>query len=188
MLNCANLYEINFAFRYGCSLCLGEGSYSSTLKKMVYPLQESYVLRTPDMYDIHLRSGTAESPTYGVKGPTDLSRILTLPSCLVYDIMHLAYLGISKNLLTATINKRLADIGLLSDTIDCVQVPHDFRRTPRKLVGEYSLWKAQEHRNFLIYIGPFVFLLLNQRPSDSAFGKNCLTFSHSRCVDLCPFF
>lgn len=71
--------------------------------------------------------------------------------------MHVIYLGISKSLLFNIVTRRLVDVDALSNNVDCLSVPHHFRRKPRNLSTELSLWKAQDHKNFLLYFSVFIF-------------------------------
>ena len=51
----------------------------------------------------------------------------------------------------------MVDTANLSELTESVKVPHDLRRKSRSLSTELALWKAQEHKNFILYIGTSAF-------------------------------
>ena len=129
--------------------------------------QRSFDLRSATTHVVHQQRGTPDNPIYGVKGTTELSRFFTLPNGLLFDVMHLVYHGVSRSLLAAIIHKRLVDVQTLSNLTESVKVPHDFRRKPRNLLSDLKLWKSQEHKNFLLYIGPSVLTTMAITSPDS---------------------
>ena len=133
-----------------------EGTYDKDLHKMVFPIERMFTLRNTEDHRRHQQASTYKAPLFGIKGMTPLSSILTLPSCVPYDVMHLVYLTTARNLLTVIVEKKLVDINSLSSLITVMKVPHWFRRRPRRL-DELCLWKSQEHKLFLLYFSPFCF-------------------------------
>ena len=117
----------------------------------------------------------SSSPSHGIKGSTKLSDILSIPEGLPFDPMHLIYLGAQKSFLSAIIKCKLVNLTTLSALIDNLKVPHYFRRRPRN-VTEYQLWKAQEHRIFVLYFAPCIFLHLiepSYEYSEAVFALYC---------------
>lgn len=117
----------------------------------------------------------SSSPSHGVKGSTKLSDILSIPEGIPFDPMHLIYLGAQKSFLSAIIECKLVNLTTLSALIDNLKVPHYFRRRPRN-VTEYKLWKAQEHRIFVLYFAPCLFLHLiepSYEYSEAVFALYC---------------
>lgn len=158
-----SIYNIQlhfYNFRYGCTLCLVKGSYNGDYRKMLYPVEVEHESRSAAVFAIHQRRALPRMPLFGVKGPTELSNIITMPTSLAYDIMHLIYHGVAKSFLHAVLKRKMVDMEALSQMVELFKVPHDFRRKPRNLTTELSLWKSQEHRHFLLYIGPIAFFLL----------------------------
>lgn len=125
---------------------------------MVYPIVNIHELRSPALYRRHQLRATPNFPVFGIKGESELSQFFSLPVCIAFDVMHLVFHGISKSFLSAIINKKVVDIKSISRLIENAKVPHDFKRKPRN-VSEISLWKSQEHKNFLFYIGPSIIYL-----------------------------
>ena len=127
-------------------------------------------MRTSETYRHHLHiASTTGNPAFGVKGDTKLSDLLRIPERVPFDPMHLLYLGINKSLLNAILKCKSVDLDILSATIDQIKVPHYFRRKPRHFLTEFSLWKAQEHRHFLLYFAPFVLLSVHRNsPSQNS--------------------
>lgn len=139
-------------------MCLVQGIYRHDFKKVIFPVQENNAIRDRGTYTEHLSiAKSTGSPSFGIKGPSKLSEILDIPNSIVFDSMHLLYLGVNKSFLGAIIKRKLVNEFLLSSFTENVRVPHYFRRRPRNLATEFSLWKAQEHRIFLLYYAPFVF-------------------------------
>ena len=126
---------------------------------MTFPLSRHFRLRNVDSHKSHQRRGTCEEPVFGVKGTSPLNHLLSLPVHVPYDVMHLVYLGMAKRLLQIVVDKRLVDLKTLSKYIDGIKVPHSFRRRPKNLIEELSLWKSQEHKIFLLYFAPLCFSL-----------------------------
>jgi len=136
-----------------------EGQYHRDFRKVVYSIEDDIPLRTSETYRRHLETAADSGrPVYGIKGPSGLSDILRIPDQIPFDPMHLLYIGINKSLLNAIMKYKLANMETLSSFIDAIKVPHYFRRKPRRFMTEYGLWKAQEHRHFLLFFAPFVFL------------------------------
>jgi len=158
-----NVY-LNFFLncRFGCCTCLVQGSYNKEVRKMTFPINRNCILRDETSHRRHQNRGTTPNPINGVKGYSPLSKVLRLPTCVPYDIMHLVYLGIARNLLNLILEKRQVESKILSSLIHSVQVPHWFRRKPRDL-RELALWKSQEHKVFLLYYAPLCFYLLYSR-------------------------
>lgn len=148
--------SFDFFFRFGCSTCLVEGTYNAEFRKMTFPIEEDFELRSVISHQRHQEKGTISSPCFGVKGRTPLSKLLKLPIQVPYDVMHLIYLGVARRLLSVIVEKRLVDVSVLSSSISEIKLPHWFRRRPRTL-NELCLWKSQEHKQFLLYFSPFCF-------------------------------
>ena len=146
-------------FRFGCCTCLVEGSYHHELRKMTFPIARSFQLRSEHEHRKHQRRGTLHTPVFGVKGFSPLEKVLRLPVCIPYDAMHLLHLGIAKKLLQIVVDKRLVDMPSLSQSVTEIKVPHSFRRRPRNICNELAMWKAQEHKVFLLYFAPKSFYL-----------------------------
>ena len=135
---------------------------------MIFPLEpeSAFLMRTADLHQRH--QANAEKQTtmkhiYGVKGTTLLSSIVTLPTHATFDLMHLVYLGIGKGLLRRILSDRCVSANELSKIIVSVKVPHFFRRKPRDLMRELVHWKAQEYKNFILYISvPSIFSYFDQ--------------------------
>ena len=152
-----------FIFRYGCPVCLVKGEYSPDHKKVVFPCGERIIHRSESTYRRHLHaSQVTNSPSFGIKGGTKLFELLVIPTDLPFDPMHLLYLGVNKSFLSAICKYKLVEVETLSCLIDHVKVPHYFRRQPRRLLTEMQLWKAQEHRIFLLYLAPLIVSCLIQ--------------------------
>ena len=129
----------------------------------MFPVDSQAMNRDHDEYKQCLRVSKRSGKAYkGIKGKTLLSSVLTIPENVVFDPMHLLYLGINKAMLNLIIDRRLISMDKLSDILESIRVPHYFRRKPRSF-SELSLWKAQEHRNFLIYFAPYVLFCAQQR-------------------------
>jgi len=134
-----------------------QGEYSSTYKKLIYATVGENPLRTTQTYQQHLETvSITGKPSFGVKGPTTLSKLIRIPENIPFDPMHLLYLGINKSFLNAIIKHKLVNLEIMSSVIERIKVPHYFRRKPRNFLTEYGLWKAQEHRHFLLYFAPIV--------------------------------
>ena len=119
---------------------------------MTFPISRRFPLRKPNQHRRHQNLGTNRKPVFGVKGVSPLVKILPLPLCVPYDSMHLIYLGIAKRLLETVVHKRLVNVTSLSRSLSLMQIPHFFRRKPRNISHELCLWKAQEHKIFLLYL------------------------------------
>lgn len=154
-----------FNFRYGCTTCLVPGSYNHLYRKMLFPLDhDNHGFRSSTSYAAQLRRATSSLPVKGVKGATELSKLINLPDCLSFDIMHLIYHGVTKSFVSAMLVKKLIDVIDLSSLIEGFKVPHHFRRKPRNVITDFAMWKSQEHKNFLLYIGPIALFLLSSGP------------------------
>ena len=137
----------------------------------MFPLDhDNQGFRSSATYAAHLDRATSALPVKGVKGVTELSKIIKLPDSLSFDIMHLVYHGAAKSFLSAVIGRKLVDVSDLSFLIESFQVPHHFRRKPRNVTTELTMWKSQEHKNFLLYIGPVAFFLLSGQNSNNVFS------------------
>ncbi|MEL7308618.1 MAG: hypothetical protein AAGK05_12615 [Pseudomonadota bacterium] len=121
---------------------------------------EDHEPRTVGVFCVHQRRATSVAPVFGVKGRSELANILTLPTCLAFDVMHLCYHGVARSFLCAALKMKKVDAISLSDLIEKFKVPHDFKRKPRNLTTELKLWKSQEHQHFLLYFGPIAFFIL----------------------------
>lgn len=163
-----------------------EGEYSRTFRKLIYSPVDENQPRTSENYQQHLQTASATgSPVFGVKGPTVLSSLLRIPEDVPFDPMHLLYIGINKALLNAIIKYHLLDIESVSSIIERVKVPHYFRRKPRNLDTEFSLWKAQEHRHFLLYFSPFVLFSTNKLDATEN-SHHLFLLYHPQCtIDRC---
>ena len=154
------------------------GDYDYQYRKVIFNVTETFPTRTTEMYHQHLNQAVStNSPAFGVKGPTKLSEILKMPSGMLFDPMHLLYLGVNKALLSIILKNELVDCLVLSSVIEKVGVPHYFRRKPRNILTEFALWKAQEHRVFLLYYAPLVFMYcwrLSQEQPNDIFFVYCL--------------
>ena len=148
-------------------MCHVEGTYSRHAKKLLFSCEES-IPRTNASYNEHVKIAERTlHPAFGVKGKTKLAKILSIPEGLTFDPMHLLYLGVNKSLLSVIMKRKLVDVSTLSDMIEGIRVPHYFRRKPRTILSEFHLWKAQEHRVFLLYYAPFLFLRFLGQSRDS---------------------
>ena len=154
------------------------GEYNRNFKKVIYPSIETHELRNFQTNRQHAQvASITGEPVYGVKGPSTLSELLRIPDDIPFDPMHLLYIGINKSLLNAIIKHKLVNCNTMSLIIEKIKVPHYFRRNPRNFLTEYALWKAQEHRHFLIYFAPIVFLAVT-RLSPTPFSNQLFQLYH----------
>ena len=145
----------NFNAYYGCTFCTLKGVYDSNLKKMLFPVDESFSPRDTTSHCAYVRNAIEEGePIFGVKGDTPLSDLFDLP-LVPYDVMHLLYFGVFRSLVLHMLSLESEDISLLNEKILSVLVPSDFKRKPRSF--EFRLkFKAVEWRNLILYF-PSVF-------------------------------
>lgn len=87
-------------------------------------------------------------------GECAISKVVEIPSAVVFDSMHQVHLGVARHLvfiwLSSVLKKRhLEEIDV---QLSSIEVPHDITRRPRSL--QYAnTFKAQEWKRFLLYIG-----------------------------------
>ena len=124
------MYLINnsgFVFRYGCSLCLVTGSYSQTARKMVFPIEGPFTLRTPAV----LKMGplTATSATAFENLNRHLKRSITGTKGQAHQI--LTRFIISQRVQTSPVSVRqphgLGHVKKLTSTMESVSVSLRFR-------------------------------------------------------------
>lgn len=157
-------------------MCLIRGTYNSDLHKMTFPIGRQLRLRDENLHVQYQQDSTPDHPVFGVKGVSPLSTILNLPTCAVFDAMHLIHLGIARKLLHMVVNKKLVNVQNLSKFVSYIKVPHYFRRRPKNLDKELSLWKAQEHKVFLLYFSPFCLYKSLSGPVTDAENQICLIY------------
>jgi hypothetical protein len=139
-----------------CDFCTCKGIRHHN--KTVYPVSNNLV-----------RRGEPGSENAGghFKGISPFYGIISLRDGFPPEYMHLLCLGIVKKLLTywikPNIELRLAcklrpcsilDISMKMDVIS-YHFPREFQRKVRNL-SYFDKWKASEHKNFLLYVGPIV--------------------------------
>ncbi|KAK3918258.1 50S ribosomal protein L20 [Frankliniella fusca] len=150
---------------FSCSRCLIKGEKSEeTSNVMVFPHDSVLVLRTEANYQTHLNdamNNDKREASYGVKGPTIISHMVTTPVIFstAIDAMHCVYLGILRQILILLFNSKYskelfsmyAQLDLVNERIAQIQIPHFVQRTLLP-VDKLPFWKASLCRNFFFYI------------------------------------
>ena len=168
--SCLNIMP--FHSYYGCSLCDIRGHYSRTFRKMIFPLaqQSRSELRSETEHAAHASQGTARFPVMGVRGESPLKKIMSIPTDVGLDTMHLVYHGVTKKFFSYLVNKKLVDIDRTNDILESSCLPLFEKRKPRA-IDRACHWKASEWKNFLLYFSvvclhhsentPSEFILIN---------------------------
>lgn len=155
---CLNMVQFNGY--YGCSLCLIKGSYSLEFHKMTYPLTMEGTLRDAGSHAVHAREATTKKPVYGVKGTTNLSKVICIPCDVPLDPMHLLYLGITKSIFSHVLSKHLIIEDEFTYILLKIRVPLYFQRKPRSL-SFFNKFKSYELKHLILYYSCSSFYLLS---------------------------
>lgn len=143
---------------FSCERCVQKGNFTNG--KITYPSLECD-LRCHDSY-VEFNDKNHQlmkSPLLALKG---IDFIYSIP----LDYMHMACLGIMKNLLNRWIRERRSTFALKQSFITLISnkmenmstlAPHEFTRIPRGFQN-FEKWKATEFRFFMLYAGPVVLL------------------------------
>lgn len=84
---------------YGCLMCLHPTERNSKNRAQIYPVIYNLKLRTDDLYLDQVKKAIDTNECYmGVKGFSYFSNWISIPSCVIYDYMHLSLIGTFKHI------------------------------------------------------------------------------------------
>ena len=147
---------------YGCFYCLNQGvAVGRNLR--CYPGINS-TKRTPELYRNHVQFSLPQEAHLGIKGPSFLSELITLPEDALIDDMHCADEGVTKHLLKLWFLSRynkcefylLTRINKIDSILKLVKYPKEIKRT-QKSITLASYFHANEYRSLVSY--PLIYIL-----------------------------
>ena len=150
------LNQIQFNGAYGCNDCYIRGCSHPSGKPWLYVFEKTpSELRTNKKRIEDLSAHpTAQNPKFGLKGPSCLEEVVSIPEDVVIDYMHQVLLGVVRKCVYnivkqksfSHIHSQLASKRLLH----CRLPIQDYNRQLRG-IDSVKLWKASELKLFLLY-------------------------------------
>ena len=159
----ASLNFKQFNGRFGCSVCLDPGAVDE-----INPLLRYYPYRTQkaplrnhddSVQHAHLANNGREA-IFGIKGPSPVHSILTIPEKLLLDYLHQVLEGeYFRKLKLWFVTSKRQDAFCLKNVVTefdkfilNVKLPHDFPKKMRSIC-DLGKWKAHEKEIMLLHVG-----------------------------------
>ena len=93
------LNTLAFNGKFGCIHCMHPGKTLSK-GKVIYPYSITFPIRTKSLYEEQVQMSIHNKSIYkGIKGPCFFSKYLSVPDCVLIDVMHLTFGGIVKKMI-----------------------------------------------------------------------------------------
>ncbi len=94
-------------------MCLHPTSRNSTNRAQIYPVIYNLKVRSDQLYlDQVNRAIDTNECFMGVKGYSYFSKWISIPSCVIYDYMHLSLIGTLKYIINILFDNSLAEFYL----------------------------------------------------------------------------
>lgn len=99
-----------FNGKYGCLMCMHPTERNSTNRAQIYPVVHNLKVRTDRVYNDQVNKSIEINDCYlGVKGFSYFSNWISIPSCVIYDYMHLSLIGTFKYIMNMLLENNQTD-------------------------------------------------------------------------------
>lgn len=158
--DCLNF--VNFNAKYGCPVCYTEGEIlqiGARSHLRVYPYCDNLRLKTSEECERLALQATPDSPQFGIRGSTALSKLMPdFMNRMCIDRMHAVDSGVIKKILTLVLNisyrhepfSLYESTEMINNRLKVIKPPKFVHRMP-KSTNDLIHWKASEMKNFFYY-------------------------------------
>ena len=157
----ANFKQFNGKF--GCSVCLDPGAVdegNQLLRYYPYRTQKAPLRNHDDSVQHANLANNGKDAVFGIKGPSPIHSILTIPEKLLLDYLHQVLEGeFFRKLKCWFVTSKRQDMFCLKNVITefdkltlNVKLPHDFPKKMRS-IRDLGKWKAHEKEIMLLHVG-----------------------------------
>ena len=147
--------------KFGCSVCLDPGEVdedNQLVRYYPYRPQKAPIRNHTDSIQ-HARLANNQRSIFGIKGPSPVHSILTIPDKILLDYLHQVLEGeYLRKLKTWFVTSQRDDDYCLKDVASeldklllAVKLPHDFKKM--RSLSDLNKWKADEKEILLLHIG-----------------------------------